>query len=147
MSDDAPCLSNTLMAKSYAQVAREIAEANPDASKEKLVYLGLMYKVDKTEGSIEDRQLRFKQELSLFVSKYGSSMISEFFNYWSELNKSGTKMRFETEKTWELSKRLKRWADNKKNYGNRNNFSRQREENGDAESLFRTADEILQAYQ
>lgn len=132
------------MAKSYAQIAREIAEANPDASKEKLVYLGLMYKVDKTEGSIEDRQLRFKQELSLFVSKYGSSMISEFYNYWSELNKSGTKMRYEQQKTWELSKRLKRWADNNKNYGNRNNFSRQEDRGG--ESLFELANSYMQEY-
>lgn len=134
------------MAKSYAQIAREIAEANPDASREKLVYLGLMYKVDKTEGSVEDRQLRFKQELSLFVSKYGSSMISEFYNYWSELDKSGKKMKFEQQKTWELSKRLIRWANNNKKYDNRNNFGK-RKEAGDAEMLFSAANEILQGYQ
>lgn len=135
------------MAKSYAQIAREIAEANPDASKEKLVYLGLMYKVDKAEGSVEDRQVRFKQELSLFVSKYGSSMISDFYNYWSELDKSGKKMKFEQQKTWELSKRLIRWANNNKKYGNRNNFGGQREENGDCESLFSIANRLCEEYQ
>lgn len=145
MSNDAPCYNYTLMAKSYAQIAREIAEANPDASREKLVYLGLMYKVDKMEGSIEDRQLRFKQELSLFVSKYGSSMISEFYEYWSELNKSGTKMRFEQQKTWELSKRLKRWSDNNKKYDNRNNFGKQESRGG--ENLFQYADAVLSEYQ
>lgn len=135
------------MARSYASIAREIAEANPDASREKLVYLGLMYKIDKLEGSIEDRQLRFKQELSLFVSKYGSSMISEFYNYWSELNKSGTKMRFESERTWELSKRLTRWANNNKKYdNNRNNFGKRTETRG-GESLFDAADAILSQYQ
>lgn len=132
------------MAKSYVQIAREVAEANPNASREKLVYLGLMYRIDKTEGSVEDRQLRFKQELSLFVSKYGSSMISEFYNYWSELNKPGTKMKFELQKTWELSKRLKRWADNNNKYGNRNNFGRQESRGG--ESLFDAADAVLSKY-
>ena len=37
-------------------------------------------------------------------------MIRAFFDYWSELNKSCTKMRFELEKTWELPKRLATWA-------------------------------------
>lgn len=37
-------------------------------------------------------------------------MIRAFFDYWSELNKSGTKMRYELEKTWELPKRLVTWA-------------------------------------
>ena len=41
-------------------------------------------------------------------------MIRAFFDYWSELNKSETKMRYELEKTWELSKRLATWASREK---------------------------------
>ena len=33
-----------------------------------------------------------------------------FIDYWTEANKSGTKMRFELEKTWDLKRRLSRWA-------------------------------------
>ncbi|QDP63647.1 MAG: hypothetical protein Unbinned3987contig1001_23 [Prokaryotic dsDNA virus sp.] len=33
-----------------------------------------------------------------------------FIDYWTEPNKSGSKMRFEMEKTWDLSRRLKRWT-------------------------------------
>ena len=37
-------------------------------------------------------------------------MLDKFIDYWTELNKSGTKMRYELEKTWETSKRLATWA-------------------------------------
>ena len=36
-------------------------------------------------------------------------ILEEFVLYWSELNRSKTKMRFELEKTWDLNARLKRW--------------------------------------
>lgn len=52
----------------------------------------------------------FYQSLIPFVGKYPKEMIRAFFDYWSELNKSGTKMRYELEKTWELPKRLATWA-------------------------------------
>jgi len=35
---------------------------------------------------------------------------NKFFEYWSEPNKSNTKMRFELEKTWDLNRRIKRWT-------------------------------------
>lgn len=50
------------------------------------------------------------------VSKYGTQMLSSFFEYWTEPNPSRTKMRFELQKTWDLNRRLARWA--------RNNFNR-----------------------
>ncbi len=37
-------------------------------------------------------------------------MKQEFYDYWSEPNKSNTKMRYEQEKTWDLGRRLNRWA-------------------------------------
>ena len=41
-------------------------------------------------------------------------MIRAFFEYWSELNKPGTKMRCEMQKTWEVNLRLATWAKNEK---------------------------------
>jgi len=37
-------------------------------------------------------------------------MIEKFISYWTELNRSKTKMRFELEKTFEISKRLATWS-------------------------------------
>ncbi len=41
-----------------------------------------------------------------------------FIEYWTEPNKSNTKMRFELEKTWDLSRRIKRWVNSNFNKSN-----------------------------
>jgi len=50
------------------------------------------------------------------VSKYGTQMLKDFFDYWTEPNRSKTKMRFELQQTFDISRRLARWA--------RNNYNR-----------------------
>lgn len=66
-----------------------------------MVYLSSMKPIDMREAD-------FKRELIEF--KYPESLKTEFFEYWTEPNKSGTKMRFELEKTWHTGRRLARWA-------------------------------------
>lgn len=67
-------------------------------------------KKDAAKAATLSRKEVFYQSLIPFVGKYPKEMIRAFFDYWSELNKSGTKMRYELEKTWELPKRLATWA-------------------------------------
>jgi len=75
-----------------------------------------MEDVNEDVNIIRDREEIFKEE----VAKLNSPHEKEFIDYWTEPNKSGTKMRFEMEKTWDLKRRLSRWAnsgfkkDNKK---------------------------------
>lgn len=59
--------------------------------------------------SLSDRTKNFKNELIPFVEEYGKDMIRAFFDYWSEPNTSGTKMRYEMQKTWNLAGRLRTW--------------------------------------
>lgn len=59
-----------------------------------------------------EKELLFKSEILKFNSEYDSKMLDDFFNYWSEWNKSQTKMRYQIEKTWDLNRRLKRWSSN-----------------------------------
>lgn len=59
--------------------------------------------------SIEERQVRFYDTLRPYVSKYSAEMLRAFYDYWSEPNRSMTKMRMELEKTWSLSMRLATW--------------------------------------
>lgn len=47
---------------------------------------------------------------------------NNFFDYWSELNKSNSKQRFELEKTWDLKRRLSRWANSNFNQNKKNKF-------------------------
>lgn len=75
---------------------------------------------DAAKAATLSRKEAFYQSLIPFVGLYPKEMIRAFFDYWSEQNKSGTKMRFELEKTWELSRRLRTWEKKEYQYGNRN---------------------------
>lgn len=66
------------------------------------------------EAATSARKEKFYASLVPFVDKYGKDMIREFFDYWSEMNRSKSKMRFEQQSTWELALRLKTWADREK---------------------------------
>lgn len=70
------------------------------------------------QAKCKEREKAFESSLIPFVISKGGiyqpQMIRNFFNYWTEKNKSGTKMRFELEKTWETSKRLQTWASREK---------------------------------
>lgn len=64
----------------------------------------------------EKRKEKFYQELVPYVATYGKDMIRKFYDYWSETNKSKTRMRCETEKTWDLNLRLQNWARRNKDF-------------------------------
>jgi len=56
------------------------------------------------------RKKDFRDLVDLYAGTHPAEMLEKFYTYWSELNKSKTKMRWETEKTWETPLRLKTWA-------------------------------------
>lgn len=60
------------------------------------------------------RREGFYRSLVPYVGKYGKDMIRAFYNHWSELNPSETKMRYEFQKTWQVGLRLATWARNEK---------------------------------
>lgn len=64
---------------------------------------------------MKSREREFYNMLVPFVKTYGREMIREFFDYWSEPNKSHSKMRFEQERTWDLSRRLQTWEKRSRN--------------------------------
>jgi hypothetical protein len=43
--------------------------------------------------------------------------LKEFCNYWTEPNRSKTKLNFELQRTWSMDLRIKNWARNIKNWG------------------------------
>lgn len=64
----------------------------------------------KNTGDLVERDKKFRGECEKFVSMYGRDMIERFYLYWSEPNKSKTKMRWEMEKTWDIDRRMRTWA-------------------------------------
>lgn len=128
-----PTLTNQRFVRVTPQGATENRgfEAIPDTADSPVVVEGLGKRPArkapvKTMAQLAEetrqRAQEFYYSLAPYVAAYGKEMIQDFYDYWSETNKSRTKMRWETEKTWVVELRLKRWADNnkakKRRYGN-----------------------------
>ena len=55
-------------------------------------------------------------DLREIFDDYEESILNGFIDYWTEPNKSNTKMKYELNKTWETKRRLKTWANNQKKW-------------------------------
>ena len=74
-------------------------------------------KQEYKEGiELKNRESEFKELVRQFSSQYPVNMLKSFCDYWTEPNKSKTKMRFELEKTFEISRRLVTWASRDKTF-------------------------------
>lgn len=62
--------------------------------------------------TLEERTQVFYNALIPYVEKYDKEMIRAFYDYWSEPNRSKTKMRCETQPTFDISRRLATWHKN-----------------------------------
>lgn len=82
-------------------------------------------KRDAAKAATLKRVETFKLSLYPFTDKQGgvyeAEMVKDFFEYWSELNKSETKMKWELQPTFEISKRLSKWAANDNKFNKNNN--------------------------
>ena len=72
-------------------------------------------------AATNSRKEAFYRSLIPFVGIYGKEMVREFFDYWSETNRTQTRMRFEQERTWELKRRLAYWAKRDNNFKSSSN--------------------------
>ena len=75
-------------------------------------------KQSRLQDNLEKRREKFSKSLDDHVDDYSVEVLEDFMEYWTEPNKSATKMRFELEKTWSLGRRLKTW--------NRNGFGKKK---------------------
>tara|TARA_R110001583_G_scaffold4596_6_gene26363 strand:+ start:1455 stop:2105 length:651 start_codon:yes stop_codon:yes gene_type:complete len=64
--------------------------------------------------NISNRRESFILEVMAF--DYDKKILEGFIDYWTEPNKSNTKMKFELNKTWATNLRLKNWAANQKKW-------------------------------
>lgn len=90
---------------------------NPQNKKESTKKKDAAHAAALMDGRKED----FYNSLIPFVTQYGKEMVRAFFDYWSEPNKSRTKMRFELERTWDLPKRLGLWKSREKQFNHNGN--------------------------
>tara|TARA_R110000824_G_scaffold107747_2_gene254261 strand:+ start:2370 stop:3035 length:666 start_codon:yes stop_codon:yes gene_type:complete len=64
--------------------------------------------------TLSPRQSKFEKTVNSM--NFPTSLCKEFIFYWTELNKSKTKMRFELEKTFDVNRRMLRWEKNTKKW-------------------------------
>lgn len=81
---------------------------------------------DKKQN-IESRKKKFIARVvsSDFRQLYSDDMLMEFYEYWTEHGENDKKMRFEKEKSFGLSRRLKTWERNSKKFNNERNSNNQ----------------------
>ena len=125
-------VSNEVSKKVSKRVSKKVSnEVSKNSSRDNNVRGDSIIKTKtKTKGTTPDgvakkdaaiaatlsRKKHFYDSLVPYVEKYGKEMIREFFDYWTETNKSRTKMRFEQQPTWETALRLATWANRDKNF-------------------------------
>lgn len=80
------------------------------------IYKHITNKQINNKANLEIRTLAFKETLIPFKQKYSIDMLKDFFGYWTEPNKSNTKLKFELQQTWSISRRLETWAKNDKTF-------------------------------
>ena len=64
---------------------------------------------------------KFLIEVSAFKELYSVEMLEAFVDYWTEPNKSKTKLRYELQKTFDIARRLKTWSKNESKFGTKKN--------------------------
>ena len=68
----------------------------------------------------EIRETKFNNRVKeIFNEKHSScsdQVYADFCNYWTESNMSGTKMKFEMQKTFDIARRLAKWIQNSKDW-------------------------------
>ena len=69
---------------------------------------------NNNKNNISNRRDDFVFEVLCF--DYDESILNGFIDYWTEPNKSNTKMKYELQKTWETKRRIKTWANNQKKW-------------------------------
>ena len=92
------------------------SHSEPNTSR---VYKSIVENSKVDNSKVNKRINEFKNSINQ-IEGVNNNDKDNFFLYWSELNKSGTKQKYELEKTWDLNRRLKRWSNssfNKKEQG------------------------------
>lgn len=115
--------------------AKRWSESNGDKTLEQAFVAGFTYYGQflesvnlKKEAKIKKKQDDFYNLLKPFLGEHTKETLRAFYDYWSEADFRAGKLRWEKEKTWELSKRLSRWIANNDSKPSYNSTNKQKDE-------------------
>ena len=102
-------------AKQYFKIKEgQVLQILNNLSDKKPLTINKNKEIKITNKDISIRKLKFINDVSLF--DYDKNILDSFTDYWTEPNKSKTKMKFELQQTWSTNLRLKNWAANQKKW-------------------------------
>jgi DNA-binding transcriptional regulator YhcF (GntR family) len=101
------------------QVLKKQGYISIDSNTKNSLITVLKYKSYQLDEKRKKRDLeavykRFSDEV--YSYDYPQEIQTEFIDYWTEPNRSKTKLRYELEKTFDISRRLKTWVKRQKQY-------------------------------
>jgi len=70
----------------------------------------------KKKRNLDNVTNKFLIEVFAFKKLYSVDMLEAFADYWTEPNKSKTKLRYELQKTFDIARRLKNWSKNESKF-------------------------------
>ncbi len=106
------------------QQQKKSKEENPPAPPQEEIKRKISHKRARmSKQTLEMRKQAFIDSIMPFSSRYDTAMLHAFANYWTEPNRSLSRMRFEMQKTWSTSLRLATWARNEASFGRRSQYS------------------------
>jgi hypothetical protein len=106
--------ANLLKILSCEETKQLVVNKLNDLSETNLTTINKNKEIRITNNIISNRRNDFVFEVLSF--DYDESILNGFIDYWTEPNKSNTKMKFELNKTWKTELRLKTWAANQKKW-------------------------------
>ena len=106
--------ANLLKILSCEETKQLVVNKLNDLSETNLTTINKNKEIRITNKDISIRELKFINDVSLF--DYDKNILDSFTDYWTEPNKSNTKMKFELQQTWSTNLRLKTWAANQKKW-------------------------------
>lgn len=92
-------------------------ESKSNAIREEEIRLEEKRKDESDAGkpaTIEQRASEFMDKVAKHLNGYSKEMLRDFYDYWTEKNDGGRKMRFEMQKVFDINRRLKTWYNNEK---------------------------------
>lgn len=106
--------ANLLKILSCEETKQLVVNKLNDLSETNLTTINKNKEIRITNNTISNRRDKFVSEVLTF--DYEESILNGFIDYWTEPNKSNTKMKYELNKTWKTALRLKTWAANQKKW-------------------------------
>ena len=67
-------------------------------------------------ATLEQRALDFRNDVAKHLNEYPKEMLRAFYDYWSESNEGGRKMKWEMQKTFNIPLRLATWKRNESKF-------------------------------